>query len=290
VESNFSNPQSGSVTAVSGSWIVPAVTGLSSGSTYSSVWVGIDGYSDSTVEQIGTEQDWINGRAYYQAWWEMYSSGIGQPEQPISMTIMPGDSVTASVTYLTSGPNAGQFLLSIVDNSRPNDSFSTYQSSSQTQSPLAQQNSAEWIVEVPEVGNRIGTLANFGQVTFTGASATINGVTGPINDSAWQSQAINIGSKSGLSDTTSVLLASGTSFVVTYDSSNAGAAVPGKSSGGTLQADADAITSLAPVEEPGDPGVRGAGSTVVTVLASSRKPVAQAKRSTLGSLFEPNAT
>ena len=57
------------MSAVYGSWIVPTVSGSSSGKTYSAVWVGIDGYaSDSTVEQIGTEQDVVNGTPVYQAW------------------------------------------------------------------------------------------------------------------------------------------------------------------------------------------------------------------------------
>src|SRR4051812_35832181 len=58
---NLSSPAPNSVTAVSGSWVVPTVTGSRQGSSYSSAWVGIDGFSDSTVEQIGTEQDVING-------------------------------------------------------------------------------------------------------------------------------------------------------------------------------------------------------------------------------------
>ena len=158
--------------------------------------MGIDGYSDTTVEQIGTEQDVVNGSAVYDAWWEMYSSGKGQPEQIITgMTIKPGDSITASVQYITSGTYAGDFELSIVDNSRANDSFTTYESSSQTQSPLAQRTSAEWIVEAPTVGGSIAAVADFGSVTFTNASATINGVSGPINASSWQSQAINMGSR-----------------------------------------------------------------------------------------------
>jgi len=188
------------------------------------------------VEQIGTEQDVRNGTPVYSAWWEMYSSGIGQPEQPISMTIEPGDSITASVQYITSGKYAGDFYLSIVDNTRtaadyPNESFSTYESSSATQSPLAQRTSAEWIVEAPTVGYGVAGLANFGSVTFTNAYAvmTINGVqvTDRIDSSSWQSEAINMVSSSGVAyDTTSILTDSGSSssFVVTYDST-AGAAV-----------------------------------------------------------------
>ena len=60
-----------------------------------------------------------------------------------------------------------------------------------------------------------------GSVTFTNASAVINGVAGPINDSAWQYEAINMASSRGsLEDTTSVLTGSGSSFVVTDDSTS----------------------------------------------------------------------
>jgi hypothetical protein len=58
----------------------------------------------------------VNGVSVYRAWWEMYSTGDVQPQQTIkSMTVMPGDSITASVQYITSGPRAGQFYLSIAD-------------------------------------------------------------------------------------------------------------------------------------------------------------------------------
>jgi hypothetical protein len=199
------------------------VTGSGNATTYSSVWVGIDGYTSSTVEQVGTEEDYVNGHAVYDAWWEMYSSNAQQPEQVISgMTIEPGDSITASVQYITTGAHAGQFLLSITDSSHANDSFSVYETSSAVQNPTATRTSAEWIVEAPTVGNSVSSIANFGTVTFTNASATINGVTGPINDSAWQYQAINIGTRSATLDTTSTLTNSGSSFTVTYNSTSSG--------------------------------------------------------------------
>jgi len=56
-QTNLNNPQSGAVTGVGGSWIVPTVMG----NGYSAVWVGIDGYSSPTVEQLGTEEDIVNG-------------------------------------------------------------------------------------------------------------------------------------------------------------------------------------------------------------------------------------
>jgi hypothetical protein len=222
-ETSFSQPQQNSVSAVSASWVVPKVTGPSTGAYYGSVWVGIDGYRNSTVEQIGTEEDFINGKAVYYAWWEMYSTngalvpGEGY-EAPISnMTISPGDLISASVQYVP-WPIDG-FILSIVDKSRANDSFATLQHSAGTQSPLAQRSSAEWIVEAPTVYGGIATVPNFGSVFFSDATASINGVTGAINCPSWQSQAINMASWGVTYDTTSALTNLGSSFAVTYNTS-----------------------------------------------------------------------
>ncbi|MGA2255267.1 MAG: G1 family glutamic endopeptidase [Thermoguttaceae bacterium] len=205
---DLNQPQSGSVSAVSGSWHVPAVTGT--GTAYSAVWVGMDGYNSSTVEQIGTESDLINGRPQYSVWYEMY------PQSSVAittMTVSPGDSISASVQYVASGANAGQFKVTIADMSRPNDSFTTYQSASG-----AQRSSAEWIVEVPSSSSGVVPLANFASVTFTNASATINGVTGPIDSSNWEESAINIANSAQPETSTSGLIDAGRAsiFTVTY--------------------------------------------------------------------------
>ncbi len=122
----------GTVTAVSGSWVVPQiVSGSNNG--YSSAWVGIDGYNSSSVEQLGTDSDMVNGTPQYYAWWEMYPN----PSYKISgMTVKPGDSISASVSY-----TSGSFVLQITDGSQ---SFKTTQGSS-----TAQLSSAEWIQEAP---------------------------------------------------------------------------------------------------------------------------------------------
>ncbi len=285
---SISQPKANSVTAVSGSWIVPTVTGPSTGSYHSSVWVGIDGYSNSTVEQVGIDVAWVNGSPVYDAWWEMWSTGKGQTEQVISnMTVEPGDSITASVQYVTSGAHAGQFYLSIVDSSRSNDSFSTYESSSSLQSPLAQRNSAEWIVEVPTIGGSYATLPNFGSVTFTNATAVINGVSGPINAASWQSQALNIGSNGVTYDTTSVLTNSGTSFVVTYNSS-AGAAVRAATNAAAGTASGAAVgTTLRSGKTVAGPVLRGSAWTGASVVSGFRTPIGQHKCPTQGFLMDP---
>src|ERR671922_218395 len=46
----------GTFTSASASWTQPAGK-CTGGSTYAAFWVGLDGYTSSTVEQVGTEVD-----------------------------------------------------------------------------------------------------------------------------------------------------------------------------------------------------------------------------------------
>ena len=87
----------------------------------------------------------------------------------------------------------GRFELSITDLSKPHDSFTTYQSA-----PQAQRSSAEWIVEAPSDSAGNLPLADFGSVAFTNATATIDGVTGPISNAAWQSPRIDMVANNGV--------------------------------------------------------------------------------------------
>jgi hypothetical protein len=136
----------------------------------------------------------------------------GRVEQTITtMTVSPGDSITASVFYETSGTYAGDYLLSINDTSHSNDSFSKYTNPQQYQNPLPDRSTAEWIMETPGFGNTYATLPEFSPVTFTKCYASISGT--PL-----QVQALSMNRNSVALDTTSVLT-SGTSFSVLYDSS-----------------------------------------------------------------------
>ena len=152
----------GGATHVIGSWTQPRVQKCAAGETsWSSPWVGIDGDTSNTVEQIGTDSDCQNGVPYYYAWYEMYPKQLVKIAIPVS----PGDNFTGEVTYTSSGT----FLLTLTNNtvtsSKP---FSTTQTSKKAR--LA---SVEWIMEGPTSG----TLTNFGTVSFTNASGTINGQT-----------------------------------------------------------------------------------------------------------------
>jgi hypothetical protein len=173
--------------AVNGNWTVPTLSCTSS-TSYSSHWIGIDGASSSTVEQDGTEADCSAGVASYDAWFEMYgdnavNNGSEVELAPSSYPIYPADVMTASVSVAND-----VWTLAISDAGSAAHSHIWQYSTNITFSGAAQ-SSAEWVVERPEIcyifGCSLTTLANFGSVTFTNASATDNGSVGPISAASY---------------------------------------------------------------------------------------------------------
>jgi Peptidase A4 family len=149
--------------SVSSSWVQPAVT-CTSTNTYSSFWVGLDGYNNSALEQTGTEADCISGRAVYGAWWEVLPAS----ESAYSVTVKPGDSMTASVQ----DNGNGTFTMTLTDSTQGWTKSTTHAGSSGYND-----SSAEVIAEATSVNGRIAKLSNFGSVHFTGSKA--NGSTLP---------------------------------------------------------------------------------------------------------------
>jgi hypothetical protein len=158
----------GTFNDVKGTWVQPTAT-CSKKTTYSSFWVGLDGYNSSSVEQLGTEADCSHGRPSYYAWWEMYPS----PSNVISgFPVTPGTPYSAEVHY----NGNGSFTLTL---SGGGHSFSTTKTLA---NPAL--SSAEWIAEAPSMcagSCRVLPLTNFGTVQFSGSSA--NGKA--INNGSW---------------------------------------------------------------------------------------------------------
>ena len=183
----------GSVTDVKGSWIVPTATcsdtSIASSGGYASFWIGIDGWSSNTVEQIGTDSDCVSSTGVgktptYYAWFEFYpQSGyyIGDPSRNFTgYVVQPGDVMAAEVT-IAGGHN---FTVTITNTSRG----WTFSKTSSVKG--AKQSSAEWIAETPccQKGSAVYPLANFGiadygsdrtQIAST-SFATVHGVTAAI--------------------------------------------------------------------------------------------------------------
>jgi Peptidase A4 family len=144
-------------TSVSASWTQPAAN--CSGTAYSSFWVGLDGDTSNTVEQTGTDADCSGSTPQYYAWYEMY------PKFPVNLkgTVRPGDHLSASVT--TNG--SGSFTLTITDSTQG------WTNTTNARLKRAQLASAEVIAEAPSSSGGVLPLANFGTVSFSGA--TVNG-------------------------------------------------------------------------------------------------------------------
>jgi hypothetical protein len=193
----------GKYTDVKGSWVEPSVTCSRRGTAYSSFWVGIDGYSSNSVEQLGTDSDCSHGSPRYYGWWEMYpnpSVQLSTSTYPVS----PGDTLTAEVHY------NGNSTYTLSMSSSHGWNFSTTQSGSFNNS------SAEWIAEAPSscsITCSVLPLANFGTMSFS--NSTADGATiGSYGSSVWvditmvtsggitkaQPSALN-GSGNGFSDT-----------------------------------------------------------------------------------------
>ena len=180
VETSLTSPQKHAVSSVQGSWRIPSLSASTSPDTYSALWVGIDGYSDNKVEQIGTEQDWTpDGQTNY-VWFEMFPRrGYIIPDFPIE----PGDTFSASVNY------AGRdlFILSIT-NVTKGFAYSVPTRHTRMRAP---RESAEWIVEAPS-GRHVLPLADFGTASFSDCSAMVNGVAGAIDNPACQYDPISM--------------------------------------------------------------------------------------------------
>ena len=201
---------SGSVTGVKGSWIVPAVQSGTPSGSYSSFWVGIDGFSSTTVEQIGTDSDMTSSGPVYYAWFEFYP----HPAYYVPITVNAGDIISAEVSY-----SGKSFTVKITDVTT-GESWSTSSKANQ-----AKRSSAEWIAEAPYSGG-ILPLADFGTVDFghqyTGVSgtcyATIGGTTGDIG--AFNSAPITMVTSAGaVKAYPSPLSSGGDSFTITWVSS-----------------------------------------------------------------------
>jgi Peptidase A4 family len=145
--SNWSGyAKSGTYTRVTGQWVVPGVS-RSNKPTYSSAWVGIDGFTNGNLIQTGTESDYYSGSAHYGAWWEILPAA----ETVIpAIAVHPGDHMSAAITK----GSGSTWTISITDTTTGK-SFSTNQSYS------GPGTSAEWIEEAPSVGGRIATLAHY---------------------------------------------------------------------------------------------------------------------------------
>ena len=141
----------GAFKRISAKWNVPFVR-PSRGASYSSAWIGIDGFGNSNLIQTGTGHEFIDGKAHYYAWWEILPASV----TIIPLPIQPGDRMLASIIK-RSGSN---WLICLRNVSR-NWTFRTLQRYN------GPQTSAEWIVEAPQVNGALAKMARLSPVAFS---------------------------------------------------------------------------------------------------------------------------
>jgi hypothetical protein len=204
-------------TSVQGSWIVAAVDCTKTPNTDSSEWVGIDGWSSKTVEQIGTDADCLSDTPYYYVWYEFY------PLNTIVITdvsIAAGDKFSASVTYESNN----EYLVAIT-NETTGQSFSKEVEFKGDGTGTPMRNSAEWIEEMDGSALSDFDVDSFGAL-YTGVSsgideATDSSISGPIADfgsAVQESISSKKGTDKNVTALPSALASDGASFTVTWKS------------------------------------------------------------------------
>jgi hypothetical protein len=167
------------------SWTQDPITCTSGGGqTDMSPWVGIDGYSSSTVEQTGSSGDCNGTKPDYDGWYEMYPKNVVVINKPVQ----PNDQFTATVTH-TSGTNYQLKLKDITEG----------WTNTVTKSLKAKDNSAEAVMEMAAPH-----LSQFGTDPFTGF--TVDGQPiGSYTSSPYTIEQMEIKVKGTLCDSTSGL-------------------------------------------------------------------------------------
>ena len=169
----------GSFRYVEATFTVPSVD-CATANTFSVHWVGLDGFSTSTVQQDGIEANCNGTTPVYAAWWETYPANQIQPVS--SVKISPGDAVTASVYYNASAGSHHDmynFVLTDVSNGQ---SFNRWESCG---GPSCKNSSAEVISEAPSSASVL-PLADFGIISPVNVHVTDKSrQKGGISSSNW---------------------------------------------------------------------------------------------------------
>jgi len=192
-----------SFSKVSASWTEPSASCSSRKEQLAAFWVGIDGYSSSSVEQDGTLIECYRGKSYQYTWWEMYPTNA---IQVVGQTAAAGDAITATVTR-----SGSSYTLTVTDATHSADSFTTTQACSSCAN-----SSAEWIAEAPSGSSSIYPLADFSSWTASNASVT-EGTTSGVISSFTDDEITMVGNSGAIKALPGALNSSGNGFSVSWE-------------------------------------------------------------------------
>jgi hypothetical protein len=155
-----------SFTRVTGTWTVPkAICSKKEGRTYSTVWVGLGGWTQTRQEEVGTDANctpW--GKPRYYAWFEMVPY-LSFPTE-VKNKVYAGDTMTGLVRIVN--PKVVELQ---IRNRTQHWTFTR-----KVNWAINDTSTADWVVEAPAVCIKQAcseaSLANFRQVTMREISAT----------------------------------------------------------------------------------------------------------------------
>ncbi|MFI5226483.1 MAG: G1 family glutamic endopeptidase, partial [Candidatus Limnocylindrales bacterium] len=202
-------PDTARVTCIESSWTQPTVTCSKSGHSAISVWVGIGGFDQDALEQVGSEVDCDNGKASHFLWHE--SLPRERFEQRLDLLVRAGDHLRVRVRAISST----RYELAIANVTRST-SFTVVDTNTRIKAT-----SGEWILEAPTGGCpsacKILPMPNFHKFTFKTTWVTVGGVRQPLDGTSFTHVRVRMVTKSGTirSQVTSTA-GDGSSFVVTW--------------------------------------------------------------------------
>jgi Peptidase A4 family len=146
-------------TSIVGDYNVPSVVCSVTPNTFSYHWIGLDGWSDQTVEQDGIAADCNGTTPQYAAWFEMYPANFN-----FSFAVNPGDAIESAIHYL--GNAKYELSLKDVTTGRGFDVTKTCPVS------ICENSSAEAITEAYYYNKRYAGTSDFGNEYFQDVTVT----------------------------------------------------------------------------------------------------------------------
>jgi len=158
---------------VSGAWTTPSVA-CTPEDQITANWVGLDGFTSSTVEQLGTFSWCFQDTATYFTWYEMYPAGTVE----VGSALKPGDKISASVTR-----TGTSYALKLTDSTTSGNNISVTKTCALA---TCKDTSAEWISERAAFSTSGGAFlgftpqAHYNAFKITSGAQTSNGKAGTI--------------------------------------------------------------------------------------------------------------
>jgi hypothetical protein len=147
----------GTFTQVTDTFVVPTVDTSIKGTQDVADWVGIGGIVeyDKSLVQAGIESDNQHGHVSYAAWTET----LPHPEDPLRMTILPGDTVTITVQEMAKN----RWLMQVQDGAQIGSRTVRYRSSGESVEAIHERPCIRGSCNAPR---DFATLAQTSNVTF----------------------------------------------------------------------------------------------------------------------------